>query len=36
MPIERSNVPGLAQPPGYTHLATVSEARLVFIAGQVR
>jgi enamine deaminase RidA (YjgF/YER057c/UK114 family) len=35
MPIERSNVPGLAQPPGYTHLATVSEARLVFIAGQV-
>jgi len=35
MPIERSNVPGLAQPPGYTHLATVSGARLVFIAGQV-
>ena len=35
MPIERSNVPGLAQPPGYTHLATVSEARLAFIAGQV-
>jgi enamine deaminase RidA (YjgF/YER057c/UK114 family) len=35
MPIERSNVPGLAQPPGYTHLATVREARLVFIAGQV-
>jgi enamine deaminase RidA (YjgF/YER057c/UK114 family) len=35
MPIERSNVPGLAQPPGYTHLATVTEARLVFIAGQV-
>jgi enamine deaminase RidA (YjgF/YER057c/UK114 family) len=33
MPIERRNVPGLAQPPGYTHLATVSEARLVFIAG---
>jgi enamine deaminase RidA (YjgF/YER057c/UK114 family) len=35
MPIERSNVPGLAEPPGYTHLATVREARLVFIAGQV-
>ena len=35
MPIERSNVPGLAQPPGYMHLAMVSEARLVFIAGQV-
>jgi enamine deaminase RidA (YjgF/YER057c/UK114 family) len=35
MPIERSNVPGLAQPPGYTHLATVREAQLVFIAGQV-
>ena len=35
MPIERRNVPGLAQPPGYTHLATVSHARLVFIAGQV-
>jgi enamine deaminase RidA (YjgF/YER057c/UK114 family) len=35
MPIERSNVPGLAQPPGYMHLATVSEARLVYIAGQV-
>jgi enamine deaminase RidA (YjgF/YER057c/UK114 family) len=35
MPIERSNVPGLAQPPGYTHLAMVREARLVFIAGQV-
>jgi enamine deaminase RidA (YjgF/YER057c/UK114 family) len=35
MPIERSNVPGLAQPPGYTYLAMVREARLVFIAGQV-
>jgi len=35
MPIERSNAPGLAQPPGYMHLATVREARLVFIAGQV-
>ena len=28
-------MPGLAQPPGYTHLATVNQARLVFIAGQV-
>ena len=35
MPIERRNLPGLAQPPGYTHLAWVSEARLVLIAGQV-
>jgi len=35
MPIERRNVPGLAGPPGYTHLATVTDARLVFIAGQV-
>ena len=33
--IERRNVPGLAKPPGYTHLATVRDARLVFIAGQV-
>jgi len=35
MPIERRNVPGLAEPPGYKHLATVTGARLVFIAGQV-
>ena len=35
MPIQRSNVPGLAEPPGYVHLATVGEARLVFVAGQV-
>jgi enamine deaminase RidA (YjgF/YER057c/UK114 family) len=35
MPIERRDVPGLAEPPGYTHLATVTDARLVFIAGQV-
>ncbi len=35
MPIERRNVPGLVEPPGYTHLATVTDARLVFIAGQV-
>ena len=32
MPIQRSNVPGLAEPPGYVHLATVGEARLVFVA----
>jgi enamine deaminase RidA (YjgF/YER057c/UK114 family) len=35
MPIERRNVPGLAAPPGYTHLATVAGGRLVFLAGQV-
>lgn len=35
MHIERSNVPGLAEPPGYTHLAAVTDGRLVFIAGQV-
>jgi enamine deaminase RidA (YjgF/YER057c/UK114 family) len=35
MPIERKNVPGLAEPPGYTHLATVTDAQLVFLAGQV-
>ena len=35
MSIQRSNVPGLAEPPGYVHLATVGEARLVFVAGQV-
>jgi enamine deaminase RidA (YjgF/YER057c/UK114 family) len=35
MPIERRNVPGLAEPPGYTHLATVTGGRLVFVAGQV-
>jgi len=33
--IQRSNVPGLAEPPGYTHVAAVSGARLVFLAGQV-
>ncbi|HEX2088786.1 MAG TPA: RidA family protein [Actinomycetota bacterium] len=33
--IERRNVPGLAEPPGYTHLATVRDCRLVFVAGQV-
>lgn len=35
MTIERGNVPGLAEPPGYVHFATVSGARLVFLAGQV-
>jgi enamine deaminase RidA (YjgF/YER057c/UK114 family) len=35
MPVERRIVPGLAEPPGYTHLATVTGARLVFVAGQV-
>jgi len=28
MPIERSNVPGLAQPPGYAHLAAEERALL--------
>jgi enamine deaminase RidA (YjgF/YER057c/UK114 family) len=35
MHVERRNVPGLAVPPGYTHLATVTGCRLVFVAGQV-
>lgn len=35
MTIERGNVPGLAEPPGYTHFAAVSGGRLVFLAGQV-
>lgn len=35
MNVERRDVPGLAQPPGYTHLATVANCRLVFVAGQV-
>jgi enamine deaminase RidA (YjgF/YER057c/UK114 family) len=33
--IERGNVPGLSEPPGYTHFASVTGARLVFLAGQV-
>jgi enamine deaminase RidA (YjgF/YER057c/UK114 family) len=33
--IERGNVPGLAEPPGYAHFVTVSGARLIFLAGQV-
>jgi enamine deaminase RidA (YjgF/YER057c/UK114 family) len=35
MGIKRSNVPGLFEPPGYTHVASVTDARLIFIAGQV-
>jgi enamine deaminase RidA (YjgF/YER057c/UK114 family) len=35
MEIERGNVPGLAEPPGYIHYAAVSGVRLVFLAGQV-
>jgi enamine deaminase RidA (YjgF/YER057c/UK114 family) len=35
MSVERTNVPGLVEPPGYTHVATVTDARLVFFAGQV-
>ena len=33
--IERGNVPGLAEPPGYTHWAAERGRRLVFLAGQV-
>jgi len=35
MTIERGVVPGLAEPPGYSHYAAVTDARLVFLAGQV-
>jgi len=35
MHVERRNVAGLAEPPGYTHLAIVTGGRLVFIGGQV-
>ncbi len=35
MTIERGNVPGLAEPPGYAHYAAPSGRRLVFLAGQV-
>jgi enamine deaminase RidA (YjgF/YER057c/UK114 family) len=35
MAIERTNVPGLVEPPGYTHIATVTDSKLVFFAGQV-
>ena len=35
MAIDRGNVPGLAEPPGYTHFATTPGGRLVFLAGQV-
>jgi enamine deaminase RidA (YjgF/YER057c/UK114 family) len=33
--IERGNVPSLAEPPGYTHYASVSGRRLIFLAGMV-
>ena len=32
---ERFNVPGLARPPGYSHVARAAEGRLVFTAGAV-
>jgi enamine deaminase RidA (YjgF/YER057c/UK114 family) len=35
MTIERGNVPGLAEPPGYTHWAVAPGRQLVFLAGQV-
>src|SRR2546421_4622367 len=35
MEIERRNVVGLSEPPGYQHLVIVDVARLVFVAGQV-
>ena len=33
--VERRNVPGLAEPPGYTHVAVARGTTLVFTAGQV-
>jgi enamine deaminase RidA (YjgF/YER057c/UK114 family) len=33
--VERVNVPGLTQPPGYHHLAIVTDVQLIFVAGQV-
>jgi enamine deaminase RidA (YjgF/YER057c/UK114 family) len=33
--IRRENVPDLVAPPGYFHLAAVSGAKLIFLAGQV-
>jgi enamine deaminase RidA (YjgF/YER057c/UK114 family) len=35
MTIERTNVQGLVEPPGYAHIATVTDSKLVFFAGQV-
>ena len=35
VPIERRNVAGLVEPPGYTHVASVTNSRLIFVAGQV-
>jgi enamine deaminase RidA (YjgF/YER057c/UK114 family) len=33
--VERRNVPGLAEPPGYRHVAIARGSRLVFTAGAV-
>lgn len=35
MGVEFRNVDGLAEPPGYSHIAVASGARLVFTAGAV-
>ena len=35
MGVELRNVEGLAEPPGYSHVAVASGARLVFTAGAV-
>lgn len=35
MGVELRNVPGLFEPPGYSHVAVASGARLVFTAGAV-
>ena len=35
MSVERRNVPGLASPPGYSHVAIARGAMLVFTAGAV-
>jgi len=35
MSVERRNVPGLASPPGYSHVAIARGATLVFTAGAV-
>ena len=35
MHIERRNVDGVAEPPGYAHIAEVTSGRLIFLAGQV-
>jgi enamine deaminase RidA (YjgF/YER057c/UK114 family) len=33
--VERRNVPGLSEPPGYAHLSVARGSRMVFTAGQV-